>query len=115
MQKAKRLFVLHLNILLFSFTGIFSKFCANSVSENGIFNIHTMFFAALMLINCGIYAVFWQQNLKHFDVNVAYAHRAIYNVWSLLWAVLIFSERITIGNVFGTILIIAGIWVIQSD
>lgn len=115
MEKTKRLFILHINIMLFSFTGIFSKLAANSVSKNGVFCLNTLIFAGFILLNCGIYALFWQQNLKHFDVNIAYAHRSVYNIWSLLWSVLIFSERITIGNVFGTILIMTGIWVMQSE
>ena len=115
MQKTKRLIILHINIMMFSFTGIFSKLTANSIGKNGIFSIYTFIFAGLILINCGIYAVFWQQNLKHFDVNIAYAHRSVYNIWSLLWYVLVFSEKITIGNVLGTILIIIGIWVMQSE
>ncbi len=115
MKKTKRLFILHINIMLFSFTGIFSKLTANSIGKNGIFNVCTLVFAGLMLVNCGIYAIFWQQNLKHFDVNIAYAHRSVYNIWSLLWSVLIFSEKITIGNILGTALIITGIWVMQSE
>ncbi len=115
MQKTKRLLLLHANIMLFSFTGIFSKLAANSVNKNGVFCINTLVFAVLILINCGIYAVFWQQNLKYFDVSVAYAHRSVYNIWSLLWSILIFSEKVTIGNILGTVLIIAGIWVMQSE
>lgn len=115
MQKTKRLLILHLNILLFSFTGIFSKLCAGNVAKYGVFDVKTVVFAALIILNCGIYAVFWQQSLKSFDVNVAYAHRAVYNVWSLLWSVLIFCEKITIGNILGTVLIIVGIWVMRSE
>lgn len=115
MKKTRQLFILHLNILLFSFTGIFSKLAASSVSKNGAFCINTLIFAGLILLNCAVYALFWQQNLKHFDVNIAYAHRSVYNVWSLLWSVLIFSEKITVGNILGTVLIIAGIWVMQSE
>lgn len=115
MAKARHILILHFNIMLFSLTGIFSKFTANSVNENGIFSLCTFVFAGLMLINCAIYALFWQQNLKHFDVNVAYAHRSVYNIWSLIWAVLIFFERITVGNVLGTVLIIRGILVMQSE
>ncbi len=115
MEKTKRLFILHVNILVFSFTGIFSKLAANSVRENGVFSVYTLLFAVLILANCAVYAVFWQQNLKHFDVNVAYAHKSVYNIWSLLWSVLIFSESVTIGNILGTALIIAGIWVMQSE
>lgn len=111
----KRFLLLHLSILLFSLTGIFSKLAANSINEVGIFHINTVIFAGLMLLNCAVFALFWQQNLKHFDVNVAYAHRSVYNVWSLLWAVLIFSEKVTVGNVIGTVLIIVGILVMQSE
>ena len=111
----KNVLLLHLNILIFSFTGVFSKCAANSVNQNGIFDIRTVLWGGLMLLNCGIYAVFWQQVLKRFDVHVAYAHRAMYNIWSLLWAVLIFSEQITIGNLIGTVLIISGILVMQGE
>ena len=111
----KQTVFLHISILIFSATGIFSKMAANNINENGIFNIWTFVFAGLMLLNCGIYAIFWQQNLKHFEVNMAYAHRSVYNVWSLLWAFIIFSEAITVGNIIGTVLIIAGVLVIQSE
>ncbi|MGN0527722.1 MAG: EamA family transporter [Eubacterium sp.] len=111
----KQIVFLHISILVFSLTGIFSKMAANNINENGVFDIRTFVFFGLMLINCAVYAVFWQQNLKHFEVNVAYAHRSVYNIWSLLWAFLVFSEQITIGNVIGTALIIAGVLVIQSE
>lgn len=111
----KQTIFLHISILLFSGTGILSKMTANNINENGVFNIWTFVFGGLMLLNCAIYALFWQQNLKYFEVNVAYAHRAVYNVWSLLWSFLIFSEVITIGNIIGTILIITGVLVIQSE
>lgn len=112
---AKQILLLHISILIFSATGIFSKLAANSINANGVLDIWTFVFAGLMLLDCGIYALFWQQNLKHFEVNTAYAHRSVYNVWSLLWAVTIFSEEITLGNVVGTVLIITGVLVIQSE
>lgn len=111
----KQILLLHVSILVFSATGIFSKLAANNINSNGVFDIWTFVFAGLMLLNCGIYALFWQQNLKHFEVNTAYAHRSVYNVWSLLWAVTIFAEEITLGNIVGTVLIITGVLVIQSE
>lgn len=111
----KQILFLHISILIFSATGIFSKLAANNINANGVFDVWTFVFAGLMLLDCGIYALFWQQNLKYFEVNTAYAHRSVYNVWSLLWAVVIFSEEITLGNVVGTILIIIGVLVIQSE
>lgn len=111
----KHYILLHLNILIFSVTGIFSKFVAESINKYGIFHINTFIFFTLMLLNCAFYALFWQQNLKHFEVNVAYSHRAVYNIWSLLWAVLIFSEQLTLGNVLGTMMIICGILVMRNE
>ena len=108
------LFLLHLNIMIFSFTGIFSKFAADSIKARGVLDPRSLMWGCLILVNCAIYAVFWQQNLKHFPVNVAYAHSAVYNIWSLFWAVLIFSETISRGNIIGTILIISGILFIRG-
>ncbi len=114
-RSGRDILLLHLNILIFSFTGVFSKFAAGSIRSNGLFSPQTIFWGILIVANCGIYAVFWQYILKLFEVNVAYSHSAVYNIWSLIWAWLIFSEPINIGNLIGTALIIAGIWVIRNE
>lgn len=112
---SKTYILLHLNIMIFSFTGIFSKFAADSISARGLLSPWSLLWGFLILANCAVYAIFWQQNLKRFPVNVAYAHSAVYNIWSLIWAVLIFSETINRGNIIGTILIIAGILLIRGE
>ena len=114
-RSRRDLFLLHLNVLIFSFTGVFSKLAAESIRANGLFSVRTILWGMLIVINCAVYAVFWQYILKLFDVNVAYSHSSVYNIWSLIWAWLIFSEPINPGNLVGTILIIAGIWVIRNE
>ena len=52
------LLLLHLNILIFSFTGVFSKFAAESIRTNGLFSIRTILWGILIIANCGIYAIF---------------------------------------------------------
>ena len=111
----RHILLLQFNVFMFSWNGIFAKLAAKYLTQDGMFGFYTILFMGLMVANCGIYAIFWQQNLKHFEVNVAYAHRAVYNIWSLVWAVLIFKEHITRGNIIGTLLIILGIWVIQFE
>lgn len=113
--RKKDLLLLHLNILIFSFTGVFSKFAAEAIKTDGLFSAKTVFWGILIILNCGIYAIFWQYILKLFEVNVAYSHSAVYNIWSLIWAFLIFSEPVNVGNLIGTVLIIAGIWVIRNE
>ena len=44
----------------------------------------------------GIYALCWQQVIKRVELSVAYANRAMALLWSLLWAVLLFGEQITV-------------------
>ena len=94
---------------------LFSKFAADSISARGLLSPWSLLWGFLILANCAVYAIFWQQNLKRFPVNVAYAHSAVYNIWSLIWAVLIFSETINRGNIIGTFLIIAGILLIRGE
>ena len=114
-ERRRWLILLHFNIVIFSLTNIFSTLAADNKNAAGLFDGHTMLYVGLMLLSCGVYAIFWQQDLKHLEVNVAYAHRSVYCVWSLVWAALIFSEPITLGNIVGTALIIGGILVIQSE
>ena len=116
MQTKKKLtdyLLLHLSVFLFSLTGVFSKLAANSM-ENGI-QLKTLLFLALMVLNCGVYALFWQQNLKKFEMHTAYAHKTVYNIWSICWAGFLFHENVTVGNILGALLIIAGVVVIQNE
>lgn len=111
----KQYLFLHLSILLFSFTGVFSKVIALSISSDGILTLKVFVLLSVILLNCLIYAVMWQQNLKKLNISTAYSHRSIYNIWSLIWAVLFFSEQITIGNIAGTALMIGGVLLIQNE
>ena len=66
------------------------------------------------ILALGTYAVLWQQIIKQTDISVAYANRAIAVFWSMLWARLIFREEISIQNAAGILMIILGIWVVNS-
>ena len=66
------------------------------------------------LLALGIYAVLWQQIIRRIDLSLAYANRAIAIFWSMLWARLIFQEEISLPNIIGIVLIILGIWVVNS-
>ena len=64
MKKAKKYVLLHLNILLFSFTSIFSKLASMEFSENGLSGWKLYLFLFLMLANCFVYAIAWQKTIK---------------------------------------------------
>ncbi len=56
-----------------------------------------------------VYAILWQQVLKHFDLTTAFANKAIAVVWGLVLGVLFFEETLTWPKVIGSLVIMAGI------
>ena len=63
----------------------------------------------------GVYAVLWQQMIKRFELSVAYANRSMAVVWSMVWAVVFFHDTITVQNVLGVVLVVAGTWIINTE
>lgn len=106
---------LHLNILLFSFTTVFSKAASGQLNQYGLHSVWLYVFAFLMLLNCAIYALAWQQVIKKFELSVAYANKSVYLIWGQLWAVVIFGERLTLINIVGLVLVVAGVVVVSYE
>ena len=106
---------LHLNIMLFSLTGIFSKLASMQYNEHGLTGWMLYLFLFLMIANCGVYALAWQQIIKKFDLSTAYAHRSVYLIWSQLWAVLIFKESLSWNNLLGMLVVLIGVLVVQKN
>lgn len=67
-----------------------------------------------MLLNCFVYAIAWQKVIKKFDLNVAYANRTVYLIWSQIWAVFIFHESLTVTNMVGLLVVFIGVLVVQK-
>lgn len=51
---------------------------------------------------------------KRVELSVAYANRAMALLWSLLWAVLLFGEQITVKKLIGVGLVLAGTLIING-
>ena len=114
MEQVKNYLQLHLNIMLFSLTGIFSKLASIQYRELGIGGWMLYLFLFLMVANCGIYALAWQKIIKKFDLSTAYAHRSVYLIWSQIWAVLIFRESLSWNNLLGMLVVLIGVLVVQK-
>ena len=63
----------------------------------------------------GIYALLWQQVIKRFELSVAYANKAVTLLWALVWGIFIFHERITLWKAAGILLVMAGIFILNSE
>lgn len=104
-DKLKVLLVLHLLLVLFSFSGIMSKLAAG-------YDFMSLGFVLCyggMLCLLGVYAIGWQQVIKRLPLTTAYANRAITVVWGLVWGALLFNESITAPKVVGALVVLAGV------
>lgn len=107
----KSLVILQLVILVYTLSGVMAKFAAKYAFLSPSF----ILFYGLEIAVLGVYAILWQQIIKRFDLSVAYANRSIALFWSLLWAVLFFQESISIQNIIGVIIVVAGTMVVNAD
>ena len=107
----KNIIFLQIVIIIYTISGIAAKLAA----AEPLFAWKFCMFYGVEIVILGVYALLWQQVIKRFELSAAYANRAMVLVWSLLWAVLIFHDRITWKNVCGTLLVIAGTVIINLD
>lgn len=115
MGKVKDYILLHICILIFSLTSVFSKAAANRYNIGGLSDPGLYLFAFMMLAICAIYAIFWQKVIKNIDLHVAYANRSVYLIWAQLWAVMIFGEHLSAKNLFGLAVVLTGVIVVSLN
>ena len=97
--------VLHLLLLLFSLTTVLSKLAAG---EDFLSLRFCLFFGGEFVL-LGIYALGWQQILKRLPLTLAYTNKAVTLVWSMVFGVLLFHETVSIKQVIGCALAVAGV------
>lgn len=111
-NKVKYLIFLHILIAVYSLSAVCSKIAA----QNQFLSLWWIFWYALVILNLGVYAIVWQQIIKHLPLTTAYANKAIGIVWGILWGIIIFGEQIKWNMIVGAVIVIAGvILVVKSD
>ena len=107
----KNIILLQIIIAVYTLSTVAAKFA----SAQEFLSTKFILFYGLEIIILGIYAIFWQQIIKKFEISVAYANRAMGLLWSIVWAIVFFHETITWKNILGVIIVIIGIMVVNSD
>lgn len=105
MKRFKLFLVLHIILLLYSFGGFFSKLA----SEKPFLSFDFCLFYGLVLLVMAVYAVLWQQILKYIPLNMAYANKAVTLVWGMVWGAVFFKEHISLSNIIGAVIVLAGV------
>ncbi len=110
-SNAKYLIILHLFLGIYSLTGVAAKFAGGEEFLSARFII----FYGLVLFGLFLYAIAWQQIIKHMPLISAYANRGVTVIWGIIWGYFIFSEKITAKKLIGAVVIIAGIVLIVTE
>lgn len=119
----KDFLMLQIVFLIYSFTSLSQKMASSFLPKNAgstqellqqLLNWKLILSAGLVVLLLGIYALLWQQVIKRFELSVAYANKAITLFWALIWGIFIFHEEITVGKVAGILLVMIGIYVLNT-
>lgn len=111
LQKTIDIILLQSSIVILSFSAIFAK----KASCAKLFSCQFWTYYVIEIMIIGIYALVWQQIIKKFDISVAYSNKGSLIIWTFIWAVLIFHEKITTFNLIGAVIIIAGIVLVLKN
>lgn len=97
--------LLHLLLAAFSFNGVFSKLA----SQYPFLSPKFILFYGCGIMVLGVYAIGWQQVIKHLPLTTAYANRAVTVVWGIIWSVLLFHEQLNAPKVIGALIVLVGV------
>lgn len=109
---AKDFLILQAVVVVYTFSTVIGKFAAESMESQKGMQFLLLYAAEIGVL--GIYAILWQQMIKKFELSVAYANRSVALLWSLLWAVLLFGEQVTLKKTAGIALVIAGTAIVNG-
>ena len=91
--------------LIYACTSIFTKMASGQVFLSWSYILWILGAVTVM----GLYAVFWQRLLTRLPLSTAYMFKGTSLIFVLLISALLFGESISITNVIGSAIIIAGI------
>lgn len=104
-KKTKTIIALNILLMMLSLSGIFSK----TAASQKFLSLKFIFCYGVVIFILFIYAIGWQQIIKVLPLTTAYANRAITVVWGILWGLIFFGEKITVGKVIGAAIVITGV------
>jgi len=91
--------------LIYSLSLVSAKFAA----EHPLLSLQAVLFYGLSFFLLGVFAIAWQQVLKHVPLTIAYANRAVTVFFGMIWGALLFAEAITLNMILGSVIILIGV------
>ena len=101
----KQIISLLVVFLLYSFEPIAAKYTSQQELFSG-----TFWFGLCVIFGVlGLYAILWQQLLKHIPLSTAYMFRGSTLIYVLILSVILLGDSITVFNCIGALMIVTGI------
>ena len=97
--------ILHLSLIVNSTAGIASKMAG----RQKFLSFGFCFWYGLVLVITFMFALVWQQVLKHMSLTFAFTNKPITVIYSLIWGATVFGENVSPKMVIGSLVILAGI------
>lgn len=105
MKRWLKYIVIVLSFALYSCTSIFMRYAATYP----FLSLKYIVMLCCSIFVLGVYAIIWQQIIKHVEISIAYMFKGCSLVFTMLYAWMLFGEQITLHNGMGAAIIIGGI------
>lgn len=109
-EKLVWILILHALVCFLSFGGVLSK-CA-SQQEFLSLPFIGIYIAEIFILF--VYALLWQQVLKHLSLTFAFANKAVSMIWATTWGVLFFDEVVTWQMLLGIGIVLVGVLIVVT-
>ncbi len=103
--------ILHVSLIINSLAGVASK----KAGQSDFLSVRWCLYYGLVLLVTFLFALVWQQVLKHMSLTFAFTNKPVTIIYSLIWAVAFFHEELNVWKVIGSLIILAGIVVGVSE
>ncbi len=85
--------------------------CSKMAGRQKFLSPKFIVYYGLLLLILFVYAIVWQQVLKHLSLTVAYASKGVGVLYGMMWGVLVFKETITWNMVLGAVFVLIGVYI----
>ena len=109
-KNIKILAALHILLMFYSTSGIFTKLAAGQP----FLSVRFCLYYGMVIALLGVYAIGWQQIIKRLPLTTAFANKAVTVVWGIVWGAAFFRESVTTGKLIGATLVIVGVALFAS-
>lgn len=104
-KRAMVLICLHVLLLIYSLSGIFSK----TAAAKPFLSMPFIVLYGCMLLVLFVYAIGWQQVIKRLPLTLAFMNKAVTIVWGVVWGCFFFGEELNVGKMLGAALVVIGV------